>query len=78
MQNRISVLISPIIVVVLFSCVLAPQSITYAGPLAKITVEAGRHTRIDTPVSLSLDAVPLGLPDAEMQLQEILILLHPL
>ena len=71
MQSRKSVLISPIIVVVLFSCVLAPQSITYAGPLAKITVEAGRHTRIDTPVSLSLNAVPLGLPDAEMQLQEI-------
>lgn len=71
MQSRISVLINPIIVVVLFSCVLAPQSVTYAEPLAKITVEAGRHTRIDTPVSLSLDAVPLGLPDAKMQLQEI-------
>jgi hypothetical protein len=71
MQSRISVLISPIIVVVLCFCVLAPQSVTYAEPLARIVVEAGRHTRIDTPVSLSLDAVPLGFPDAKMQLHEI-------
>jgi hypothetical protein len=71
MQSHISVPISAIIIVVLSFCVLAPQSITCAEPLARITVEAGWHTRIDTPVSLSLDAVPLGLPDSKMHLQEI-------
>ncbi|MHC4159543.1 MAG: DUF6807 domain-containing protein [Planctomycetota bacterium] len=37
--------------------VLAAQSATLARPLAKITVEAGEHTRIDTPVSVVLDGI---------------------
>jgi hypothetical protein len=38
---------------------LVPQSTSVAEPLAKITVEAGKHTRIDTPVFVALDDIPL-------------------
>jgi hypothetical protein len=40
-------------------------------PLAKITVEAGDYTRIDTPVTASLDGVPLGFPSDEIRLVEV-------
>lgn len=36
---------------------LATQSTTVAKPLAKITVEAGSYTRVDTPVSVVLDGI---------------------
>ena len=45
---------------------LVPWSASAAGPLAKITVEAGKHTRIDTPVSIALDGV-----STESRLEEI-------
>jgi len=63
MQTRISVLISSIVVFVLFwtsagrLTALPAQSVT-SEPLARITVEARKHTRIDTPVSLSLGVIP--------------------
>jgi methane monooxygenase PmoA-like len=43
------------IIVLVLSCGL--QRINAAQPLAKITVEAGNHTRIDTPVRVSLKDV---------------------
>jgi hypothetical protein len=46
---------------------LAPQSVAISEPLAKITVEAGKHTRIDTPVSVALD----GISYTELALYEI-------
>jgi hypothetical protein len=49
---------------------LGIQSAGAAEPLARITVEAGEHTRIDTPVCGLLDGVPLGLPDARYVLTE--------
>jgi len=64
-------LISSTILFVLSSCVLAPQSVSNAGPLARITVEAGDYTRIDTPVMASLDGVPLGFPSDEIRLVEV-------
>ena len=45
---------------------LVSRSVFAAEPLAKITVEAGRHTRIDTPVSVAIDGV-----STESRLEEI-------
>ncbi len=42
-----------------------------AEPLAKVTVEAGKHTRIDTPVSVSLNGIPDYLLGAALWLEEI-------
>jgi hypothetical protein len=39
------------------SLALAAQSVTVTEPLATITVEAGKYTRIDTPVSVALDGI---------------------
>jgi len=72
MQKLISILISSIIGLVLSSCCfLSTQSVAYARPLAKITVEAGDYTRVDTPVSLDLSGVPFGLPNERPILVEI-------
>jgi len=77
MRSRISVLISSIIPAVFSYCVLVPQSVTYAQPLAIITVEAGKHTRIDTPVSVALDGIPDGLSSATVRLWEMGMLSRP-
>ncbi len=71
MQKTTSLLISSIILFVLSSCVLAPQSVSSAEPLAIITVEAGDYTRIDTPVTARLDGMPLGFPSDEIRLVEV-------
>ena len=57
------------IVLALFG-MLGMQSAGAAEPLARITVEAGEHTRVDTPVCGSLDGVPLGFPGASYVLTE--------
>lgn len=46
---------------------IASQAVTAAEPLAEITVEAAKHTRIDTPVSVALD----GISCTELRLEEI-------
>jgi hypothetical protein len=46
-------------------------SVTTARPLAKITVEAGKHTRIDTPVSVALSRTHHDLTTAPPRLEEI-------
>jgi hypothetical protein len=69
--STISILKSSIILFVLCSCFLVPQTVSRAGPLAKITVEAGDYTRIDTPVTARLDGVPLGFPSDEIRLVEV-------
>ncbi len=69
MHKLTSTLIS--VVVVLGFTVPATRGWTAAsGPLAKITVEAGEHTRVDTPVCGLLDGVPLSLPGASYVLTE--------
>jgi len=40
-------------------------------PLARVTVEAGKHTRTDTPVSAALSGIPDHLLGAALQLEEI-------
>ncbi len=68
MQKRISVLISSIVVFVLFWTLPAQSDIS--EPLARITVEAGEHTRIDTPVSVTLDSIS-SPPGGGLRLEQI-------
>ena len=56
---------------ILLSCLLAVQSVGNAEPLARITVDAGNYTRIDTPVMACLDGVPLGFQSEEIRLVEL-------
>jgi hypothetical protein len=71
MANRTSVP-TVLILILAFLAILTNQSITYAQPLAIITVEAGEHTRIDTPVSVALDGIPMGRVSGTIRLVEIL------
>lgn len=49
---------------------LSTQTTGAAEPLARITVDAGEHTRIDTPVSVSLEGVALGPGEGAFMLVE--------
>jgi len=46
---------------------LLPVLTVYGGPLARITVEAGEHIRVDTPVSVALE----GITATQLRLEEI-------
>jgi len=48
----------------------APQRAAAGQVVARITVDAGAHTRVDTPVSVSLNAVPIGFPGTQYILVE--------
>jgi len=63
MPNRLSTVLLGVCVFLL----LAGQVATADEPLARITVEAGKHTRIDTPVFIALD----GIRYSELALYEI-------
>jgi hypothetical protein len=65
-----SVLISSIIAFVLFGA-CGCRAASYAEPPAKITVEAGARTRIDTLVSVSLEAISDVLAHRPIGLMEI-------
>jgi len=69
MQNRISVLISSIVVFVLFWT--PPAQSDTSEPLATITVEAGNYTRIDTPVSVTLEGIVQDPAPNRLKLMEI-------
>jgi hypothetical protein len=71
MQKSTSILLNSIILLFLSSCVLLTRSATEAQPIATVTVDAGAHTRIDTPVSVTLDGIPLGFPDEKFHLVEV-------
>jgi hypothetical protein len=51
--------------------VVAAQAIGPVKPLAKITIEAGKYDRIDTLVSVSLEAISDALEDAPIGLVEL-------
>ena len=70
MRTRVSALISPIIVFA-SALLVSTGPAACAEPLAKITVEAGEHTRIDTPVSVSLEGIPEAQAGAGLQLREL-------
>jgi hypothetical protein len=69
--SKLSIRKGSIILLVLSCCLLTAQSVRGAGPLARITVEAGDYTRIDTPVMALLDGVPLGFPWDAIRLVEV-------
>ena len=71
MQKPISTLIRLFPVFFLSSCQLLPHPVTLDEPLAKITVDAGDYTRLDTPVSLNLSGVSFGFPNERPNLVEI-------
>lgn len=51
--------------------VVAAQPVVAAEPLATITVEAGKYTRVDTPVSISLEGVSMGRIAGAIRLVEM-------
>ena len=73
MQKSVSTLIRLFPVFILSSCLLLPHPVTWGEPLARITVDAGDYTRLDTPVSLDLRGVLLGFgfPNERPSLVEI-------
>jgi len=71
MQKPISTLLRMFHILVLFSCILLPHSVSLGEPLAIITVDAGHYTRVDTPVSLDLSGVPFGFFNDRLSLVEI-------
>jgi len=70
MKDSKTSLIFLIFIFVLYS-VVATQAIGPVEPLAKITVETGQYDRIDTPVSVSLEAISDALKDAPIGLVEL-------
>ncbi|MBN1972807.1 MAG: PmoA family protein [Sedimentisphaerales bacterium] len=46
-----------VLAMIFSSCVLSAESSEKSNPLATITVEAGEHTRIDTPVWINIDVI---------------------
>ncbi len=71
MQKLVSILVNLIILGFISSCTLIAQPTTENGPVAALTVDAGPHTRIDTPVSVNLDGIPLGFADSQYYLLEV-------
>ena len=52
-------------------CMIAVTTVgSAAEPIARITVEAGKHTRVDTPVSISLEGLG-DLSKTQLQLQDV-------
>ena len=70
MGNRISIRIISMFILVL-SATLTNQSVADTEPLVTITVEAGKHTRIDTVVSVALEGIPEAVSGAATRLVEI-------
>jgi len=70
MANRTPLPTIPILIFALLA-VLTNQSVAATEPLAIITVEAGKHTRIDTPVSVALEGVSIGRVAGAIRLVEI-------
>ncbi|MDT8302717.1 MAG: DUF6807 family protein [Sedimentisphaerales bacterium] len=71
LMSQFSIRKGTIIFFVLSCCLLTAQSVSIAKPLARITVEAGDYTRIDTPVMACLDGVPLVFPWDDIRLVEV-------
>jgi len=70
MANRTSL---PTILMFIFalSAALANQSVAATETLATITVEAGKHTRLDTLVSIALDGISMGRIRGAIRLVEV-------
>ena len=69
MGNRVSIRIISMFIFILLAA-LTNQLFAETEPLAIITVEAGKHTRIDTPVSVALGEIPEATSSAVIRLWE--------
>ena len=63
-KRRLALTICDLIFILFLA--MAPQSVSIAEPLATITVEAGKYTRVDTPLFVALDDI-----STESRLEEI-------
>lgn len=70
MTNRTSVPTTSMFIFALLA-VLTNQSVADTEPLATITVKAGKHARIDTPVSVALDGISMGPIRGAIRLVEV-------
>ncbi len=70
MANRTPLPTISILIFALLAALLT-ETVTCAETLATITVEAGKHARIDTPVSVALDGIPMGRIAGAIRLVEI-------
>ncbi|MHC4682302.1 MAG: DUF6807 family protein, partial [Planctomycetota bacterium] len=71
MQRSIPISTRCLVVFLLFLSFSLCASVTRGRTLARITVEAGDYTRVDTPVAAELDGVPLGFPADDVHLVEV-------
>lgn len=71
MHKSITVSARYLFVLLLLLSLSLCASVTRGQPLARITVEAGDYTRVDTPVAADLDGVPIGLPTDAVNLVEV-------
>jgi len=70
MGNRVSIFTVSMLIFIILAA-LTSQSFAAAEAVATITVEAGKHTRIDTPVSVALEGIPEAVSGAPIQLREL-------
>ncbi len=70
MRTRLSISLSVVCLLVL-SCAALNARSSVAAPLATFAVEAGEHTRVDTPVSAPLVGVPEAMSGVPLRLEEV-------
>lgn len=71
MQKHVAIPIRGLVVFLLFWSSSSHSSVGYSQTLARITVEAGDCTRVDTAVALELDGVAVGFPSDQIGLVEV-------
>ena len=70
MKRRSRFLAGSALAALLQTMVLAAPAAAQGTTLARLTVEAGGHERVDVPVVASLRGVPLHLAEGELRLHE--------
>ena len=71
MQKPVAILIRSFVAFLLLWSFSLHSSVSCGQTLARVTVEAGEYTRVDTPVALDLSGMPLGLPADAIRLVEV-------
>jgi len=71
MQKFILTAASLILILTPISCSSQTSQPNTVEPLATITVEAGEYTRIDTPVSISLEGISDDIIESDLRIEEI-------
>ena len=71
MQKFVLTAMNFILILTIISCSPQPFKPDAAEPLAIITVEAGEYTRIDTPISISLEGIDDDIIESGLRIEEI-------